>query len=118
MVPGISDCFRGIRMKIESWYSCLIFSNFDSEVKKFAWRSTVGHLTGDHSMCLPHDECPIAWITGLENPEAAVKLQDILYKREKDFDLTIFKGTTNLNESFHKEQLIYDDKTVCFPISQ
>lgn len=118
MIPGINNCFRGIRMKIEAWYSVLMYSNFDSEVKRFAWRSTVCHLTGDHEMCLPHDECEIAWITVLEHPEVAVKLQEILDKREKDFDLTIYKRTIKLNESFHKEQLIYDDKTVSFPISQ
>lgn len=118
MIEGINDCFRGVRQKIEAWYSILIYSNFDCEIKKFAWRSTVGHLVGDHEMCLPHEETTYQWNVGIEHPEAAVKLKEILDKREGDFELTIFGGTTNLNEAFHKEQLVYDDKTVKFPVSQ
>lgn len=118
MVQDCNDCFRGIRIKITSWYAALLYCEFDPEVKKFAWSSTVGHLTGDHSQCIPHDPTDFVWETGVENPLVAVKLKEILDKRTNDFDLTIYRTTTNLSESFHNEQLIYDDKTVSFPISQ
>lgn len=118
MVQDCNDCFRGIRGKITAWYSTLLYCDFDPEIKKFAWSSTVGHLIGDHSECIPHEPCQIGWKIGVENPVVAVKLNEILDKRTNDFDLTMFKATTNLNESFHNEQLIYDDKTVSFPISQ
>ena len=81
-------------------------------------QSTVGHLTGDYSKCFDHEPTSFVWQNGVDNPEAAVKLQEIFDKRVNDFKETIIKRTTNINESFYKEQLIYHDKTVNFPISQ
>lgn len=45
-------------------------------------------------------------------------MQEILDKRATDHEQTIFGGTINYNESFHKEQLIYDTKSIYFPVSQ
>ena len=118
MIEGCNDCFFGIRVKIEGWYSFLMYCNYDTEIKKYAWSSTVGHLIGDHSQCLPHNETFEVWQIGLDHPEVSVLLQEILDKRTGDFDQTVYGGTTNLNESFHKEQLVFDDKSLYFPVSQ
>ena len=89
MVDGCNDCFWGLRVKLISWYSILIFSDFDPEIKMYAWSSTVGHLTGDHSQCLDHKPTSFVWQIGVDNPEAALKLQEILDKRVNDLKETI-----------------------------
>lgn len=118
MIPGITDCFHGLRDKIKNWYSFLIHSNYDSNIKKYAWSTTVNHLLGDHDGCLPHTPTDFIWFTGHEFPSTAIKLKEILEKKEKDFDEVTFNCNTNLNESFHREQLVYSPKNLYFPVSQ
>ena len=118
MIPGINDCFRGIREKIKKWYGNLVFMNLDSVTKKAAWLNTVEHLRGNHRFCLIHKETKFAWIAGLFNDEAAAKLFQIQEKRMNDFDLTVRNATTNFIEAFHQEQLKFGTKSTVFPISQ
>lgn len=96
----------------------MIHSPLDPETKKEAWLNTVSHLLGDHNKCLYHKETEFVWTIGVQYPEAAETLYFILLDRVNDFDDVIYLGTTQQNESFHREQLLFGNKTVYCPKSQ
>lgn len=118
MIEGIGDCFRRLRPKIKKWYSFLIHSPLDVTTKKDAWLNTVSHLLGNHTNCLYHKETKFVWNIGVQYSEAAEKLYFILLDRLDDFDDVTYLGTTQQNESFHREQLLFGNKNVNCPISQ
>ena len=118
MIPGVSDCFYGLRDKIKRWYATLINMEIPSDVKKEKWLNTVNHFLGDHSHCFPHEPSYFIWAEGVQHPEAAEKLTEILNARCSDFDCVVPGCSTQKNESFHQIQLTFGDKALRFPTSQ
>lgn len=118
MIPGVSDCFFGLQEKIKNWYETLILMEIPSEVKKEKWLNTVNHFLGDHSHCIPHKPSNYVWNEGVQHPEAAKKLTQILNARSSDFDCVVPGCSTQKNESFHQIQLTFGDKALRFPTSQ
>lgn len=90
----------------------LIHSPLDVETKKDAWLNTVSHLLGDHNNCLYHKETKFVWKIGVQYSDAAETLYFILLDRLNDFDNVTYLGTTQQNESFHREQLLFGSKKV------
>lgn len=95
--------------KIKKWYTFLIHSPLDVETKKNACH---------HDDCLYHKPTKFVWQTGLQHDDCAEVLYYILLERVADFDEVTYGGTTQQNESFHKEQLSYGGKDILFPRSQ
>lgn len=119
MIPDQSDCFFKLRKKIKKWYNILIHDKtIDVLRKKEAWKNTVEHLKGNHKKCLPHKNTNFTWTNGIFYPDVAKKLKEILDKKLSDFDDVVPLGNTQKNESFHKEQLIFGDKSINCPVSQ
>ena len=118
MDPSGQDCFAGVREKIKRWYTDLLYMDIPLEQKKMQWMNVVEHLLGNHSNCLQHDPTSYIWKEGLDNPEVALKLKEILENRISDFENIVAGCATQKSESFHRIQLIFGDKSLRFPVSQ
>lgn len=64
----------------------------------------------NHNDCIPHKPTNFVWYIGLENENVRYKHKEILDKKMSDFNDVVYNYNTNLNQPFHKEQLIYGFK--------